>query len=110
MYSKFQPIILIIGWRGSPFINADEPQHNVKGKITSEILKLFHTHGVLKNDQISIMGPSGGDMAMIGDVAESLSLKFGKIPSKIIYPQRHAWLPCININHRCVLNVFFSFL
>ena len=48
-----------------------------------EILKLFHTHGVLKNDQISIMGPSGGDMAMIGDVAESLSLKFGKIPPKI---------------------------
>ena len=55
---------------------------NTLGELC-EILKLFHTHGVLKNDQISIMGPSGGDMAMIGDVAESLSLKFGKIPSKI---------------------------
>ena len=29
------------------------------------------------------MGPSGGDMAMIGDVAETLSLNFGKIPTKI---------------------------
>ena len=55
---------------------------NTLGELC-EILKLFHTHGVLKNDQISIMGPSGGDMAMIGDVAESLSLKFGKIPTKI---------------------------
>ena len=55
---------------------------NTLGELC-EILKLFHTHGVLTNDQISIMGPSGGDMAMIGDVAESLSLKFGKIPPKI---------------------------
>ena len=49
-----------------------------------EILKLFHTQGILKNDKISIMGPSGGDMAMIGDVAESQSLNFAKIPPKII--------------------------
>ena len=28
------PLILVIGWRGSPRIN-DEPQHNVKGKIIS---------------------------------------------------------------------------
>ena len=35
------PLILIIGWRGSPrFI--DEPQHNVKGKITEKILKLLN--------------------------------------------------------------------
>ena len=34
------PLILIIGWRGSPKIN-DEPQHNVKGKITENILKLL---------------------------------------------------------------------
>ena len=35
------PLILIIGWRGSPrFI--DEPQHNVKGKITESILKLLN--------------------------------------------------------------------
>ena len=33
------PLILIIGWRGSPRIK-DEPQHNVKGKITEQILKL----------------------------------------------------------------------
>tara|TARA_B100000795_G_C22733496_1_gene412383 strand:- start:91 stop:1191 length:1101 start_codon:yes stop_codon:yes gene_type:complete len=34
------PLILIIGWRGSPRVN-DEPQHNVKGKITEQILKLL---------------------------------------------------------------------
>jgi len=35
------PLILIIGWRGSPLIN-DEPQHNVKGEITRQILKLLN--------------------------------------------------------------------
>ena len=55
---------------------------NTLGELC-EILKLFHTHGVINNDKISIMGPSGGDMAMIGDVAETLSLNFGKIPTKI---------------------------
>ena len=35
------PLILIIGWRGSPKIK-DEPQHNVKGKITESLLKLLN--------------------------------------------------------------------
>ena len=35
------PLILIIGWRGSPRIK-DEPQHDVKGKITENILKLLN--------------------------------------------------------------------
>ena len=35
------PLILIIGWRGSPKVK-DEPQHNVKGKITENILKLLN--------------------------------------------------------------------
>ena len=35
------PLVLIIGWRGSPLKN-DEPQHNVKGKITRQILKLLN--------------------------------------------------------------------
>jgi len=35
------PLILIIGWRGSPKMK-DEPQHNVKGKITEDILKLLN--------------------------------------------------------------------
>ena len=35
------PMILIIGWRGSPRIK-DEPQHNVKGEITEKILKLLN--------------------------------------------------------------------
>ena len=34
------PLILIIGWRGSPKIK-DEPQHKVKGEITLDILKLL---------------------------------------------------------------------
>ena len=49
----------------------------------TELLKYFHTHGVISNDQISIMGPSGGDMAMLGDAAETLNLKFGKIKPQI---------------------------
>ncbi len=35
------PLILLIGWRGSPK-KKDEPQHNVKGKITKELLKLLN--------------------------------------------------------------------
>tara|TARA_B100001057_G_C22821484_1_gene939621 strand:+ start:413 stop:1513 length:1101 start_codon:yes stop_codon:yes gene_type:complete len=35
------PLILVIGWRGSPRVK-DEPQHNVKGKITEKILKLLN--------------------------------------------------------------------
>jgi len=34
------PLILIIGWRGSPKIK-DEPQHEVKGQITEKILKIL---------------------------------------------------------------------
>ena len=49
----------------------------------TELLKYFHTHGVISNDQISIMGPSGGDMAMLGDAAETLNLKFGKLKPQI---------------------------
>ena len=30
------PLILVIGWRGSPRVK-DEPQHNVKGKIPTNI-------------------------------------------------------------------------
>jgi phosphonopyruvate decarboxylase len=43
------PLILVIGWRGSPIKN-DEPQHNVKGRITTKILKLLNIdYTVLKN-------------------------------------------------------------
>jgi phosphonopyruvate decarboxylase len=35
------PLILMIGWRGSPKDN-DEPQHRLKGKITPSILKLLN--------------------------------------------------------------------
>lgn len=35
------PLILVIGWRGSPKVK-DEPQHNVKGKITEKILRLLN--------------------------------------------------------------------
>ena len=35
------PLILIIGWRGSPKLK-DEPQHVEKGKITKDILKLLN--------------------------------------------------------------------
>ena len=35
------PMILIIGWRGAPKTN-DEPQHEVKGKITKDLLKIMN--------------------------------------------------------------------
>ena len=31
------PLLLLIGWRGAPGLK-DEPQHNVKGKITKKLL------------------------------------------------------------------------
>mgnify|MGYP001180394190 FL=1 len=34
------PLLLIIGWRGSPK-TSDEPQHQAKGKITTDLLKLL---------------------------------------------------------------------
>ena len=43
------PMILLIGWRGSPGIS-DEPQHKVKGLITRKLLNLMNIkHCVLKN-------------------------------------------------------------
>jgi len=45
------PLILIIGWRGSPRVK-DEPQHNVKGKITEQILKLLNIkYTILRSDK-----------------------------------------------------------
>ncbi len=35
------PLLLLIGWRGSPYRLKDEPQHNQKGIITRTILKLM---------------------------------------------------------------------
>ena len=44
------PLLLIIGWRGSPNKKKDEPQHNTKGKITRKLLNLLGIkHIVLKN-------------------------------------------------------------
>ena len=44
------PLILIIGWRGSPKIK-DEPQHEVKGKITEKILNLLNIkYTILRSD------------------------------------------------------------
>ena len=43
------PLILIIGWRGSPKFN-DEPQHVVKGRITLKILKLLNIkYSIIRN-------------------------------------------------------------
>ena len=36
------PLLLMIGWRGAPSKFKDEPQHNLKGKITIKILKLLN--------------------------------------------------------------------
>lgn len=45
------PLILLIGWRGSPNIK-DEPQHKTKGKITTNILNLLKIkYVILKNNE-----------------------------------------------------------
>ena len=43
------PLILMIGWRGSPKEN-DEPQHQLKGKITPSILKLLNIKFLVLNN------------------------------------------------------------
>ena len=44
------PLILVIGWRGSPNIK-DEPQHNVKGQITESILRLLNIkYTIIRSD------------------------------------------------------------
>ena len=45
----------------------------------SETLKMFHTAGILKSNRVAIMGPSGGDMAMTGDLSEKLSINYSNI-------------------------------
>ena len=42
------------------------------------------------------MGPSGGDMAMIGDVSEKLSINYPPIPKKIIKELK-------KVNHKGVI-------
>ena len=49
----------------------------------TETLKMFHTVGILKNNKIAIMGPSGGDMAMIGDASDKFSIEYSDIPKSI---------------------------
>ena len=45
------PLLLIIGWRGSPKI-PDEPQHQAKGKITTKLLKLLKiNYCVIRKDK-----------------------------------------------------------
>jgi phosphonopyruvate decarboxylase len=43
------PLVLMIGWRGSPNEN-DAPQHKLKGKITPSILKLLNIKFLLLNN------------------------------------------------------------
>jgi len=43
------PIILLIGWRGSPG-ELDEPQHLLKGKITKNLLKLLNIKFLIINN------------------------------------------------------------
>ncbi len=46
------PMLLIIGWRGSPMDNrADEPQHRLKGKITKKILALLKIKNCIINSE-----------------------------------------------------------
>ncbi|WP_440931793.1 phosphonopyruvate decarboxylase [Candidatus Pelagibacter sp.] len=45
------PLILVIGWRGSPRIK-DEPQHKVKGEITQKLLNLLNIkHTIIRTNK-----------------------------------------------------------
>ncbi len=45
------PLVLLIGWRGSPKVK-DEPQHNAKGKITQDLLKLLNIkYSILRSSE-----------------------------------------------------------
>jgi len=45
------PLILVIGWRGYPN-SKDEPQHNVKGSITEDLLKFLNiNYTILENNK-----------------------------------------------------------
>ena len=45
-------MLLLIGWRGSPGLKKDEPQHTVMGRITLKILKLLDIKFiVIKSDK-----------------------------------------------------------
>ena len=61
-----------------------------------ETLKLFHKFRALKGDKISLMGPSGGDMAMIGDMSDKLSINYSPIPKDIVKKLK-------KINHKGVI-------
>lgn len=46
------PLLMLVGWRGSPFSSRDEPQHEVMGKITREMLSLLNIKNcVIRNEQ-----------------------------------------------------------
>ena len=61
-----------------------------------ETLKFFHTAGALKGNKVAIMGPSGGDMAMIGDVSEGLALNYSPIPKTMVKKLK-------KVNHKGVI-------
>ena len=61
-----------------------------------ETLKIFHTAGALKGNKVAIMGPSGGDMAMIGDVSQGLALNYSPIPKTIVKKLK-------KVNHKGVI-------
>ncbi len=46
------PLLILIGWRGSPFSTKDEPQHEVMGKITREMLNLLNIKNcIIRSDK-----------------------------------------------------------
>ena len=95
-------MILIIGWRGSPRIK-DEPQHNVKGKITEQILKLlnikytilrtnadinkFKNHIIYAKKNKSVVACLIEKETLDGEEFVSILSKFTIIPEKERTPQ-----------------------
>lgn len=52
------PVLLIVTWRGEPGGYADEPQHELMGAITPQLLELMGIPWELFPDELSAIGPA----------------------------------------------------
>ena len=82
------PLLLIIGWRGSPNIS-DEPQHRAKGKITLSLLKLLKiNYCILRNDNDlvklnKLIGQAKKNKTIVACLIEKKTLQY-KTKAKVI--------------------------
>lgn len=103
------PCLLVIGWRGSPHKPLDEPQHNTKGKITKDILRLLNIKTiVLKNDKEfsklkRLINFSKKNNKTVACLIENKTIKNVKITKKTIIDK-------LNITRKIVLEELLNLI